>query len=432
MEHKNQYIPFLNIKTFVIFMIGLAISMLSVVVLMPSNTQAQSPADCTAGAARPYIGYNRKAWCGFFHNEGWTAGPPLRGGSWNPDGTWTEATAANPGIPDDLDTAQEFVDMVLNDLHNGDARAVTAAQFIVLSMLGVQPAQEGTVDKVVTSEQIAEWQARVLSYADIDDNTSGSGISTGQNGTINWNAMRHLDCGETNTYYQIEFDDVAPFEVNTTNTPDCNDPDFLERYVVFTSTSGTDLLQIRALCMNPAGEIAPLEAAAAVEEDGTIGDQIFEDANNNGVFDEGDTGISGVTVAIYASTQSCQQGELIATTTTDVNGNYQFTNLPVISDEGAFAKYIVVVTDDANVLEGYTVTSGAAGVDGNSQDPYGYCATLTFDARSNQTADFGYYVGATLAETGNSHTILAVSAGISVAGGAGLLVLRRKLSSMTS
>jgi hypothetical protein len=331
-----------------------------------------------------------------------------------------------------MDTAQEFINMVLDDLHNGDARAVTSAQFIVLSMLGIQPEQEGTVDKVVTSDQIAEWQARVLSYADIDDNSNGSGISTGQNGMISWYEQRHLDCGETNTYYQIEFDDVAPFEVNTSNTPDCNDPTFLERYVVFTDNSDTDLLQIRALCMNPAGEISPLEAAAAVEENGTVGDQIFEDANDNGVFDEGDTGISGVTVAIYASTQSCQQGELIATTTTDENGNYEFTNLPIISDEGAFANYMVVVTDDFNVLDGYTATVGAAGVDGNSQDPNGYCVTIAFDARSNQTADFGYVRTATLAETGSSQLVFAVSASMLVTGGAALLVARRKLSSLAN
>lgn len=396
-----------------LFFAGLTLSLLFATFFTVPATHAQSPADCTEVAPRPYIGYNRKAWCGYFNNEGWTAGAPLRGGSWNPDGTWTDATAADPGVPDSLEEANGpdgFVMMILNDYYNGDQRARTAAEFIILSMLGVLPDEEGTVDKEVTPEQIIEWQNRVLSYANIDDNSDGSGVSTGDSGTITWKDERHLDCGEVNTYYQIEFDDVAPFEVNTANTPDCDDPTFVEEYIVFTDNDGNELMTIRRICMNPAGEISPLPEADSVVENGVLGNLVFEDVNNDGVYDPAsDAGIPNVTVALYAADDACNLGDPIGTAITDENGTYQFNNLFTVSPMGKFANYVVAVTDENNVLAGYTVTTGQSGIDGNSQDSSGYCMQLTWSEDNNQTGDFGYYRDMTNAEAGSETGELAAT-----------------------
>jgi uncharacterized repeat protein (TIGR01451 family)/fimbrial isopeptide formation D2 family protein len=55
----------------------------------------------------------------------------------------------------------------------------------------------------------------------------------------------------------------------------------------------------------------------------SIGDRVWNDANANGIQDAGETGVSGIVVALYDST-----GTLLITTTTDLNGNYLFDNLP--------------------------------------------------------------------------------------------------------
>jgi fimbrial isopeptide formation D2 family protein/uncharacterized repeat protein (TIGR01451 family) len=55
----------------------------------------------------------------------------------------------------------------------------------------------------------------------------------------------------------------------------------------------------------------------------SIGDRVWNDANANGIQDAGETGVDGVVVALYDST-----GALLITTTTDLNGNYLFDNLP--------------------------------------------------------------------------------------------------------
>ena len=90
---------------------------------------------------------------------------------------------------------------------------------------------------------------------------------------------------------------------------------------------------------------------------------LYEDSNNNGIIDSGD--------------------HLVGQTTTAPDGSYLFPNLPA-------GNYLVDVTDDAQVLNGYWHSLGAAGTDNNSQtDPY----PVTLAAGQNYlAADFGYYV----------------------------------------
>jgi hypothetical protein len=65
--------------------------------------------------------------------------------------------------------------------------------------------------------------------------------------------------------------------------------------------------------------------AASPNNNGSIGDKVWFDANNNGIQDAAEIGAPGVTVDLY----NAITGDKIATTTTDANGNYTFNNLPV-------------------------------------------------------------------------------------------------------
>jgi hypothetical protein len=56
---------------------------------------------------------------------------------------------------------------------------------------------------------------------------------------------------------------------------------------------------------------------------GSIGDHVWHDNNDNGIQDTGEGPVPGVTVTLYDS-----GGHVLATTTTDTNGNYLFTDLP--------------------------------------------------------------------------------------------------------
>ena len=123
-----------------------------------------------------------------------------------------------------------------------------------------------------------------------------------------------------------------------------------------------------------------------------ISGTVFDDLDADGVLEAGDDGIAGVTVDLLDSA-----GNVIATTTTDTSGNYTFPDLP----DG---DYTVAVTDTANVLDGYTLTSAldalpvtVAGVDVTDVD-FGYAQapetasigdTIYFDADRDGIQDAG-------------------------------------------
>lgn len=59
---------------------------------------------------------------------------------------------------------------------------------------------------------------------------------------------------------------------------------------------------------------------------GSIGDKVWNDVNRNGIQDNNEVGVAGVTVSLFNNS-----GTLIATTITDAYGIYLFTTLPVAS-----------------------------------------------------------------------------------------------------
>ncbi len=104
----------------------------------------------------------------------------------------------------------------------------------------------------------------------------------------------------------------------------------------------------------------------------TIGDLVYVDLNGNGVWDAGEPGIPGVTVALLDGA-----GKVIATTTTDPNGQYLFAGLPA-------GTYTVWVNDTDHVL-GEVVQTGDPDATLDNRH------TLAVDGTSSYLAnDFGY------------------------------------------
>ncbi|MAU00242.1 MAG: hypothetical protein CL608_24140 [Anaerolineaceae bacterium] len=71
-----------------------------------------------------------------------------------------------------------------------------------------------------------------------------------------------------------------------------------------------------------AGENDPTWDAGLVPAIASLGDYVWEDLNGDGIQDAGEPGVPGVEVHLYDDSNT-----QIMTTTTDVNGRYQFTNL---------------------------------------------------------------------------------------------------------
>ncbi len=119
----------------------------------------------------------------------------------------------------------------------------------------------------------------------------------------------------------------------------------------------------------------------------TLGDLVFEDLNANGVQDTDEPGIAGIVVKLLDA-----DGTELESTTTDADGNYQFTQL-------APGTYIV----EFMVPDAYTITAQDAGDDDTKDsdaDPTtGRTATITLtEGDDNQTVDAGVYKPASLGD----------------------------------
>ncbi|MFT3846739.1 MAG: SdrD B-like domain-containing protein [Lacibacter sp.] len=108
---------------------------------------------------------------------------------------------------------------------------------------------------------------------------------------------------------------------------------------------------------------------------GSIGDNVWNDLNGNGIQDAGEPGISGVTVTL------AYPGGATITTTTDANGNYLFSNL-------APANYSVTFTTSS----GYIAAPANQGSDdAKDSDPANGSVSVVLSAgENNLTIDAGF------------------------------------------
>jgi hypothetical protein len=112
----------------------------------------------------------------------------------------------------------------------------------------------------------------------------------------------------------------------------------------------------------------------------SIGNSIWWDNDNDGIKDDEEIGIPGVSLILLDN-----QGNTIATTTTDLNGNYNFNTIP----DG---NYQIAVTSPLNsgVLDGATVSSNTnttpdtdGNNDGSTTDPVNAPNTPSFTSITN-------------------------------------------------
>ena len=123
----------------------------------------------------------------------------------------------------------------------------------------------------------------------------------------------------------------------------------------------------------------------------SVGDYVWEDVNKDGLQDDTDKPIEGVTLTISRSdgapvnnSDGSARAEL--TTTTDASGKYVFDNLEVLP---AGTHYVVTVT----APDGFEATKDSAGdrdKDSSAQAGKAESVDLTTNGASDMTLDFGY------------------------------------------
>ena len=110
-------------------------------------------------------------------------------------------------------------------------------------------------------------------------------------------------------------------------------------------------------------------------EPATIGDRVWADVDGDGFQDEGEPGLSDVTVTLKDS-----DGHVVASMTTDNNGEYLFEDVPAGS-------YTVVFTAPDNVYEFTAKDAGADDAADSDTDAAGVAAVTVGEGEVNLTID---------------------------------------------
>ena len=164
----------------------------------------------------------------------------------------------------------------------------------------------------------------------------------------------------------------------------------------------------------------------------TVGDKVWKDSNRNGRQDKGEPGIKGVVLAITGpdgGEVTDVFGNPVAPVTTDGNGNYRFTDLPILPEGQS---YTVTIDQEASksALKGLQPTKSNVGDrEGDSSEGSEMTQGLTADGDEDLTLDFGFITPpkpGELPKTGSDAMLPLGIGGLLIAAGAGLLIWRRR------
>lgn len=126
----------------------------------------------------------------------------------------------------------------------------------------------------------------------------------------------------------------------------------------------------------------------------TVGDRVWFDSNGNGTQDENEPGIKNVNISIQGPDGlpvTDVYGNTVGNVTTGPNGEYSFTNLPVLEDS---QNYTVIVDENSPGLFGLTPTeSNVGGRSTDSSNQGESTIGLTAHNEIDDTIDFGYVKG---------------------------------------
>jgi hypothetical protein len=137
----------------------------------------------------------------------------------------------------------------------------------------------------------------------------------------------------------------------------------------------------------------------------SVSGTVFNDANNNGVKDSGEGGLTGWTLNLYKS------GSLVTTTSSASDGTYTFQNLT----KGG--SYTVCIVDQAADVQ--TKPTGSTNCSATGEDPSGYAATVSSSITGD---DFGETAFATISGTAFTDSNANGSQGAAENGKSGLTV----------
>ena len=156
------------------------------------------------------------------------------------------------------------------------------------------------------------------------------------------------------------------------------------------SDSDADVTTGKTICINLLAGVNDMtwDAGLYKECKNKIGDFVWHDSNVNGIQDADEKGIAGVTVELLQGTS------VIATTTTDASGKYEFANL----NDGTYGVRVAAsnyATGGAlystTQVKWYSTAKNTGDDSKDSDAAKNETASVTVNCGDNMTVDFGFY-----------------------------------------
>jgi hypothetical protein len=294
---------------------------------------------------------------------------------------------------------------------NSDANATTGrtANITVAAGNNIRYVDAGLVPQSATNASLGNFVWYDVNQDGIQDaNEPGVGGVTVQ---LLDNAGSVERTTTTDAFGQYQFNDLTPntpyrvrftlptgytFTTNNAGTNDYINSD-AGRGGSTATTATSQVVSLASTQNNPSIDAGIYQTGS--NTNGRIGDKVFYDNDNNGVANNDEAGVPGVTVKLYTNGADGIPGNaddvLVATTVTDANGNYQFVNLGNGNYNVGFM----------NLPSGYSFTTPNVGSgatpDANDSDvspATGRTGTYTIDVstpatRNIQTVDAGIVPG---------------------------------------
>ncbi len=154
----------------------------------------------------------------------------------------------------------------------------------------------------------------------------------------------------------------------------------------------TDPFMLRPGVRDVSYDIGLVEAGPPPPGIGSIGDRVFRDDDRNGIQDRLNPGVPGVAVALWIVDDAGEPSEVIARATTDVNGEYLFSDLS--TDQRYIVQFIVPNTTQFTTR----FAGGDEGADSNA-DPDGLSDIITLaPGEENRSVDAGIFATASIGD----------------------------------
>jgi|GEM_PF-1963255 len=243
-------------------------------------------------------------------------------------------------------------------VYGGDANNNIATSTCGSEVLTVAATPNKNSPTISTS--LSTTSSTVATGSSISDSANLSGETASAGGTVSYNVYSNSSC--TTLYAGAGVVNVSNGSVPNSNAVAFNTPGTYYWQAVYSGDSNNN--PVTSNCTSEVIAVSDSGSSGGTTGNGTLSGQVFNDANDNGVQDSGETGLAGFTVHLYQSANFNNFGywPIYKTAVTDANGNYSFTNLP----DGTYSIEQVLKNGWKQTTDDYTsvTVSGGSGQSG--------------------------------------------------------------------